>query len=262
MDEIMDCDGSPFAIACIAKKMLNDNHVCVKRGTWYEFDGTLWQKHRQGYRARQELSESILKRFISAVSNLMSQLTMDDHHNDTVFLKEIKKKCAKLSKIALKLQNRTFKDRCLCEMTKQMRDPDFAVNLDSNTHLIAFKNGVWDLKQGRFRRACKEDFLYTNTHCDYYDVVNADIYARVEQYWESLHPDEVERASMINTFVRELHWRAGENKYNMTWYQNIERNLATLLVGDRNDPCVRTEFMRYVLRHYKHDDESAATIIP
>mmetsp|Transcript_15054 Transcript_15054/g.26156 ORF Transcript_15054/g.26156 Transcript_15054/m.26156 type:complete len:114 (-) Transcript_15054:473-814(-) len=78
-------------------------------------------------------------------------------------------------------------------MREYFFDTTFLAKLDSDPNLIAFTNGVWDLKKGLFRSACPDDNLSISTGYDYLEQVNQDDKSRVQQYWKSLHPEPEER---------------------------------------------------------------------
>lgn len=247
---ITECNGTPYELARIAKHVLNGRHVCVKRNKWYEFNGVHWERHGGGTVPRHELSLSVRDLFIATVSSLRSRLCVSP------CMMTVQKKCDRMMRISSNLQDMHYKDKCLVHMAKMMRDPDFVGKLDTRHDILAFKNGVWDMKKHRFRAGRKEDYLFATTGCMYYDDPDVGEYTRVEQYWEALYPQEDVRVYMVNEFIGDLHWHASENRYGIPVYRNIDTHVTHLNTGDDIDPTITMEFMRYVLKHY---DEAHVT---
>lgn len=240
MNYITECGGTPYEVARIAKHVFNGRHVCVKRNKWYEFNGAHWERHEGGYAPRHELSLSIRDLFVATVSNMRSRLRVFPSPTT------VQNKCEKMMQISSNLRDTHYKDKCLVHMAKMMKDPDFVSKLDTRRDLIAFKNGVWDLKKRRFRAGRKEDYLFATTGCAYYDDPDVRQYARVEQQWKTLYPQEEVRIYMVNEFIRELHWHAGENRYGIPTYKNLDTHTGDAI----DDPVVKMEFVRYLLEHY------------
>lgn len=166
-NDIESCNGSHNAMATLANKLLRGKYVCVctKLKIWYEFDGTLWKQDKGGVKVRRELSTFVREQFILTAGKIRSQLTIDDLQSNmskTSTTNTIQTKYDMIMNHAMKLQDRHYKDNVLYEMGEEMYDPYFISKLDSNQNLIAFTNGVWDLKEGRFRNASSDDLLSLN----------------------------------------------------------------------------------------------------
>ena len=68
-----------------------------------------------------------------------------------------------------KLENVNFKKFIMSEMIYMFKqlEPNFISKLDSNPYLIGFKNGVYDLRECKFREGSRDDYLTFTTGYDY-----------------------------------------------------------------------------------------------
>lgn len=107
-----------------------------------------------------------------------------------------------LSKTIKSLQDRHYKDNVIHQMKEFMYDSEFIKKLDSNRNLIAFTNGVWELKEHKFRKAIPDDFLSLSVRYDYVDTPDPIYQRKVIKYWETLHPNQQQREYIIRTFYK------------------------------------------------------------
>jgi P4 family phage/plasmid primase-like protien len=99
------------------------------------------------------------------------------------------------------------------ELREYMYDKDFRNRLDSDPNLIAFKNGVWELREKQFRRATPEDYVCLNVGYDYTPDDTEEDKVKIKQYWRTLHPEEEQRTYMKKTFSRQLYGDNGNNLF-------------------------------------------------
>jgi phage/plasmid-associated DNA primase len=118
-------------------------------------------------------------------------------------------------KISCKLNDETFKDGVIKALREYFYDRDFLDKLDANPNLLAFSNGVWELKEKKFRQARAEDFVSMNTGYDYCDDPDPEADAKIQQYWEMLHPDPGQREYIQKTFARQLYGDSGNELFHI-----------------------------------------------
>lgn len=232
--DIEYCNGTHFGMANLVKNMLKGQHVCVSipDKLWYRFNGTLWKVDKGGNYARMALSEYVLNQFTLTLNRLKSQQSKDDDMQSdaskTSSIDVLKQKCKHIDNIILKLQNRNYKDLVLAEMNTKMVNEGFVDLLDTNENIIAFKNGVWELKEGRFRRSCPDDYLTMHVGYDYCADRDDEVYEEVKRYWKMLHPNEDQRVYMVKTFARQLQGDVGQNLFHIhAGYQGSAGNGKT-----------------------------------
>ncbi len=208
--DVKNCNGSHNAVAATVFKILKGKYVCATSNgkLWYRFDGALWTIDDDAVRIRNELSTSIREQFLIAMNRVTTSMSIDDLESNastSTAAKDDKRVAETMLNIAFKLQECGFKDCVLKEMREYFYDPTFIRKLDANQNLLAFTNGVWDLKKCSFRKALAEDYLSMSTGYEYNDKINLQQRERVKRYWESLHPNEEQRNYVLQMFARQLY---------------------------------------------------------
>ena len=228
--DIENCNGSHNAVAAITYKLLKGRFVCATANgkLWYEFTGTLWEEDKEAVRLRHNLSTTVREHFLYTMNKISARLSVDDMQSQSSnqsALKIQKEKCTLLLNTAFKLQETGFKDCVVKEMREYFYDPLFIKKLDSNPNLIAFTNGVWELKEHQFRHATPEDYLTLNVGFDYMTDKNNTVYSRMYDYWQKLHPNTDQCAYLLKTFARQLQGDVGQNLFHIhAGYQGTAGN--------------------------------------
>jgi len=139
-----------------------------KRG-WYYYHDHRWEFQQDGSDIRNLMSTEIFEIFMELSKKYSALLreaeTLEEKSDTEKALYKDKAKNAQA--IAKMLRNRTFKLNVLGECEDLFRDRKFESKLDSNPYLIAFNNGVYDLKTETFRPGVPEDYITLNTKIDY-----------------------------------------------------------------------------------------------
>lgn len=137
----------------------------IRNTDWYEFDGTRWKK---SYKMNINISEELPKYYNGLkVADSATPKGLDDimgtSEADTNCYNEL------IDNLVRKLENVNFKNNVLneCKYLFYNHDPDFAKMLDSNEHLIGFKNGVFDMNTLTFRNGRQNDYITFSTGYDF-----------------------------------------------------------------------------------------------
>ena len=218
---IKSCDGSHNRVARVVKELLGGRFVCVASSGkfWYRIlPSYLWTEDPDGISIRHELSTTVADAFTmaarevraSGTDDTASQLSWRSNVSNT---DDILKK--HLLKIASKLNDAGFKDGVMKELREYFYDKSFLDKLDSDPNLIAFSNGVQELKEHRFRKARAEDYVCMNTGYDYSDAPSPDADATVERYWAMMHPDLGQREYVLMTLARQLYGDSGKELFHI-----------------------------------------------
>lgn len=148
---------------------------------------------------------------------LSTSLSIDDlqSNGSNTTINANKQICETLLRIAFKLQDCGFKDNVVKEMREYFFDDAFMKKLDSNPNLLAFTNGVWELKEHRFRNAKPDDFLSLHVGFAYNPIKNESVYDQMKGYWSKLHPDSEQCKYIIKTFARQLQGDVGNNLFHV-----------------------------------------------
>ena len=141
----------------------------IKNTEWYEFNGIRWKSsHLINILISEELPKYYRAVKISDTSvqtkNLQEYLVNTD-------LVDANLRNQMVDKIIQRLENVSFKNSVISQVIYLFKthDNDFYKNLDSSTHLIGFKNGVYDFKQKCFRNGNQNDYITFSTGYDYID---------------------------------------------------------------------------------------------
>ena len=151
--------GSYFDIAMILHNLYKDKYVTtsIKNKVWFTYKDHKWVKTEMG--PYKELSIFIVELFTKYRTSLIHK--MKKHRS--------KRLCDKINKcedIILLLSECMFKEKICKECLYIFYDDQFINKLDEATHLIPFKNGIYDMRQRKLRVGVYDDYLsiYINLH--------------------------------------------------------------------------------------------------
>jgi len=68
-----------------------------------------------------------------------------------------------------------------------------------NNYLIGFENGVYDLKEFKFRIGVKKDYVTCTTGYNYYDKVDDDVTDKVNNFFKEIMPIDEDRIYLLKT---------------------------------------------------------------
>lgn len=215
---IINCTCSSGDIAHVAAKLLRGRFVCPDphSNTWFEFNGTLWKKDRNR-ELRLTLSKEVKDHFMVAITKIRQNMESVSETGDSKqsLVAEINKKQDQLEKIAHKLCENAPKKQVVEDLCDILYDEKYYEKLDADPNLLAFDNGVLELRTKTFRQARPEDYLTLSVKYDYIHTKNERLVPIVKQFWESIHPDEEQRTYMIKTIARQLYGDSGAERFHI-----------------------------------------------
>ncbi|NBO72566.1 hypothetical protein EBV26_19140, partial [bacterium] len=215
------CNGSHHSVATIAYYILSNKYKYdVINNKWYTFDGTLWKIDSNNICLRSDISTIIKSHYTKVLSEFSSKFYVQEQSEQSSTTTTSKKTSnndtvTTLSKTLRNLQDRRFKENICHEMEEFFHDSKFFKYLDTNRNLIAFTNGVWDLKEKRFRIANSTDHQSLSVGYDHIETPNPTYAMKVKQYWETLHPNPEQRQYIIKMFSRQLQGDVGNNLFHI-----------------------------------------------
>jgi P4 family phage/plasmid primase-like protien len=181
-------DGSHHDIAKLLFEDYGTEFVCssISNKTWYQFRDHKWEEIEEGVFLREHISEDIVKKF-EKMGGKFFQDGGNADKNDKNWQDNIKR----TAKIISQCKSSQYKTAIMRECCDVFYNKNFKNLLDTNPYLIAFKNGVYDLKQNEFRDGKPEDYLsksmpicYTN-----FDEKDDKVFA-VFDFLEKVFPDK------------------------------------------------------------------------
>ena len=209
-EDVRDCNGSHFSIASIAHKLYGKRYVCASTNgkLWYHFDGTLWEEDPEGIRLRLEMKVDLRGHFTRALGRVRMQdaEAQSSASSASVASRDL---CERLLRITYRIEDTGFVESVLKAMRDLFYDRTFLARLDGNPNLIAFTNGVWELREKRFRAATYDDWQSLSVGYAWRDGANSAVREEIVRYVEQLHPCAEQREYMIKTLARQLYGDTG-----------------------------------------------------
>ena len=232
-----------YDIACVLHKLFKDSFVCtsVKSHIWYQFQNHRWHQNDSGTSLRKAISEELRKEYFEYYTQINIQLARCDA--DSPDCAKLKKKREKVNNIISRLSKTKDKQNIMVEARELFYDKDFMTNLDMNTNLIGFNNGVFDFTTASFRDGFPEDYISKSTNIDYIktEEVLPAIRQQIETFMHQLFPDQELYDYMMQHLASTMLGKTIEQTFNV--YVGIGQNGKSVLIL----------LMEKVLGEYKAD---------
>ena len=159
--------GLPNDVARVIYTKYKNKYVCVniKKKGWYRFLHHRWEPDEEGISLKQKLSNDIVilyKEFSSKLHTQAARMDIDESAKDLAL-----EKAKKVDNVIALLKKTSFKKNIMEECSEFFYNKEFEEKLDSNVNLLGFDNGVYDLKNGVFRKGEPEDMITFTTRINY-----------------------------------------------------------------------------------------------
>jgi P4 family phage/plasmid primase-like protien len=227
-------------IAKIVHSLHGDEYksCAIKKQLWYRFTNNRWEEDDAGTSLRKKLSEEISKYVHNIVNQKLEDLSSKSSDSDSG--NAIKN----LSTMGMNLKKTAWKQNIMKECQEVFYSKEFMDNLDTNSDLMCFNNGVLDLKINEFRKGIPGDNLSLCTRTNYIELdENDDDHIRIQ--------DE------ILDFMNKLFPNPNLNKYMWSHLASIlkgknKNQTFNIYAGSgRNGKSKLVELMGLVLGDYK-----------
>jgi P4 family phage/plasmid primase-like protien len=167
LEEACNTGGAHYSVAKVLYAMYKYQFVCLSRKfkTWIEFRGNKWYRSEEGYGLLCQISTQLYNQFndLSFEYSRKAGTLRDNDPMKTAF--DARKEG--LGKIATNLLQNHYKTSLMKEVYELFYVEGFEELLDTNTQLIGFDNGVYDLDNMEFREGRPEDCITLGTGHDY-----------------------------------------------------------------------------------------------
>ena len=214
--------GNSADVAEVIFQLKRNNYKCasIRNSTWYEFENNIWKEIDSGSSIIPYMNDELSNKFhekCKYFNNLLltklatNDITKDDDNYNTL----IKQK-ESANKVANLLLDINFKKKVLEELKYKFYDKNFYKNLDENKNLIAFNNGIYDLKNLKFRCGLPEDYISLSTNIDYieYNENNENV-KNVEKFLSEIQPEEEMKNYVLNFFASCLQGHIYSEQFNI-----------------------------------------------
>lgn len=178
-----------FDVATIIYEYYRHEFICasIKKKSWFQFYNHRWNVIEEGYGLSLKISREMPKEFAKLYSLYIIKSTEAQQQDRDINGKKAKD----IHSVILNLKNKAYKDRIIAEAGNLFYDKNFIRQLNENPYLVGFNNGVFDLKNGKFRDGQPEDLISKTCGYDYIEY-NGDekVLEDIESFYEKIQPSE------------------------------------------------------------------------
>lgn len=217
MHRFQRCKCIPQDVAELVAPMMRESFTYCDK-SWYFFDGVVHRRLGGNNRVLAFLGGVVRSMFAEAFA---SSKRIDAANARA--LENAMNACEEDAPPEVRVYNSLgtprFKENVISELCYMLEDPEFASKLERRTDLIAFSDGVYELKTRTFRPGARGDFLTMSVGYPFVPDVDHERRAIVDDFWAKVHPDPAQRDYVLNMFARNLqgqsrnlvHFHAGKS---------------------------------------------------
>lgn len=150
--------GADHLIANIVYKYYEDEFISVNvKDDWYYFNGVRWERTLEGTMLRMKIHKEISMLYAGYYTKY-AQKTVDDP-DDENFKKHLKN----IQEIQIKLLKDSYVSTLMNSLRNLFYKKEIMEKFDTDTNLLGFENGIYDLKNNVFREGRPEDYVTMST---------------------------------------------------------------------------------------------------
>ena len=247
--------GTEYDIAKLTHALYGDRYCCasIKHDEWYEFQTHRWVSIERAHTLSLILSNGLSKMLAKLTSEHYGRAaTLEGFHRE-----DAEKQGARLTRVIKKLKTTAFKKSVLSECAILFYDPKFKEKLDDNRDLIGFENGVYNLKEHKFRDGVPDDYLTLSVGYDFkeYDMEHSHVKG-VLSFLSKIQPEKQMREYVLRLLSSFLDGHARNQQFaiwtgtgchapgtQILMYDGSLKKVENVMIGDTimgNDSTKRT----------------------
>ena len=194
-------DGAHNDIAKVLEEEYGNEFVCasITNKVWYQFKDHIWQEMEEGNFLREKISDDkgLIEKYREQMRECVNKLGCDDKAEKAMYEARMKQ----VAKIISNLKSAPFKNNVMKEAMEVFYKREFKQKLDQNKNLIAFKNGIYDLNENKFRDGLPEDYISKCLPIDYriYQDTDEEV-ENVVEFLQKVFPDTSIRNYFLDTY--------------------------------------------------------------
>ncbi len=182
-------NGEAYSLAEIIYHYFENDYMYGENDDWYVFNDHKWKNIGK---KNMDLRHNIQPKLKNLYSKLLNYYKENDYD---------KNKLKSLKQNIKSFDNTILKNNILTELTELYivnKNPkrNFISKLDSNTHLIGFNNGIYDLHKFEFRDGKPNDYITLSVGYDYNDK-HTDKYNDLLHFLQDIQPNKEEMDYML-----------------------------------------------------------------
>ena len=184
-------EGTHYDIAKTLHINYCDQFICADttdKFSWYQFKNNRWKWIKDGNELRNKISEELVSRFNRIQDQLKADVnSMEDNLQQSIYTQKI----TQCKKLVTQLKSHQYKNCVMGECREVFYDSKFYKELDKDPYLICFKNGVYDLKNNKFRKGKPDDYITKQMPIDYIEFSEDDERVlMVDDFLMKIFPDK------------------------------------------------------------------------
>lgn len=256
--------GSHYDIAKALFDKYGSEYVCssIKYKTWYKFEDHIWKPIENGVDLSKKISTEIVRLYRNNVRELEQQMIIKNEENnnndyesdsdDEIDVRQEQQRRLKqkeknkdkdsqietIYKMMGKCKSAPFKKNVMAECMEIFYNPKFEDVINSNKYLIAFQNGVYDLKTNVFREGYPHDYISLKLGVPYTDFTEHDESVKdVKDFIMKVFPDKSVRKYFMDTSCN-VFVGGNFNKHVLIWSgegdnaKSVTESLFEKMLGD------------------------------
>lgn len=205
-------------MAALLFRLYGTRFKCINiRGrVWYHYNGQRWCPDQDGHTLRKLMSREVSAMFLQRsqrVSRSAEQVTQQcEADNESQIMTESRKKgfvnhSKRLSDMAVRLDNKVYKEQVFQECADLFHDAGFLSRLDSQPNLLGFEDGVYDLDASLFRSGRPEDYVSFNTGYSFPQEDDESVQRQLADFVSSTQASQEHHKYVMETLAYFLHGR-------------------------------------------------------
>ena len=203
---------STYKVARAFYELFKSKFACasIKPNLWYFFNGNRWESSDGAYKLTQCLNQTFYNTFAKWHRMLKNNMRGLEEREE----KEHQDRLDSCKKIMNMIHDSGYKQKILKECESLFYNPHFLETLDTNRDLIGFENGVYDLKEMRFRKGIPEDYLTLSTKINYipYNEKNPRI-KQVMDFFRQIQPEPEMHNFLLDFFASCIQGHIPDEKF-------------------------------------------------
>ena len=238
--------GTEYDVARVIEKMYNHQFIYdSKNKLWYAFHNHRWHMTDDGFALKKRLPVQVADEYRKSASFFQMRAAAPDIEPEEK--ERLDAMCTSLQKVIMNLKKASFQSSVMTEAAMLFNVEKIDDKFDSNTHLIGFENGVYDLDALEFRDGRPEDYITLSTGINYapYDA-SSPAYGELYQFLSQILRNENVREYVLRLFASFLHGNIREERFHV-WtgsgcfakdtavlmYDGTVKAIQDVVVGDK-----------------------------
>jgi P4 family phage/plasmid primase-like protien len=210
-DKCLKLEGTHTDLANLLFQKYEAEFVCASMSNkvWFQFKDHIWQRIDEGYSLRKRISGELVDEYEKKLKTIIDQTEDDDARQ---------KKLNSAMKLIKSLKSSPFKNHIMKEAMEVFYNSNFLFYLDNDPYLIAFYNGVYDIKNHVFREGRPDDYISLKMNISYNNKYTETCKEVLEvfSFFEKIFPDQELRDYFLDS-VAELFIGGNFNKIVQIW---------------------------------------------